>query len=99
MKTLLLVLAASAVFFMSSADAAEKYLKTEAGYIVLTEEDCALGDDFRGEHYQYAAYATEQGEENHLGCWKPIGEAVNVWFPEINAVASYMQFLFSDDQQ
>ena len=77
----------------------ELTMATEVGEIVLTVEPCPLHPNYG---FEYLAYATDGKEPDHLGCWQvpadieglPATQIVNIWFPEINAVASYNKKLF-----
>ena len=76
----------------------EMSMATEVGEVVLTVEPCPLNPN---NGFEYLAYATEKGQPDHMGCWNTTeaykgipSEIVNVWFPEINAVASYHMKLF-----
>lgn len=82
----------------------EMSMLTDVGEVVLTLEPCT----FTPNHgFPYAAYATEKGSHDHLGCWhepeqlpgKPQNEVINIHFPEINAVASYNKKLFKPRTQ
>ena len=72
-------------------------MKTEAGEIVLTTEECAF-KKMGLQGYEYAAYATEPGHANHEGCWKSDSyegtHAVYIYFPEINQTAVFDAKLF-----
>ena len=75
----------------------EMSMKTEAGEIVLTTEECAF-KKMGLQGYDYAAYATEPGHANHEGCWKSDSyegkHAVYIYFPEINQTAVFDAKLF-----
>ena len=75
----------------------EMSMKTEAGEIVLTTEECAF-KKMGLQGYEYAAYATEIGHANHEGCWKSDSyegkHAVYIYFPEINQTAVFDAKLF-----
>ena len=75
----------------------EMSMKTEAGEIVLTTEECAF-KKMGLQGYEYAAYATEPGHANHEGCWKSDSyegkHAVYIYFPEINQTAVFDAKLF-----
>ena len=75
----------------------EMSMKTEAGEIVLTTEECAF-KKMGLQGYEYAAYATEIGHANHEGCWKSDSyegkHAVFIYFPEINQTAVFDAKLF-----
>ena len=72
-------------------------MKTEAGEIVLTTEECSF-KKMGLQGYEYAAYATETGHVNHEGCWKSDSyegkHAVFIYFPEINQTAVFDAKLF-----
>jgi len=75
----------------------ELAMKTEAGEIVLTTEECIFTKQgLQG--YEYAAYATEKGHTNHEGCWKSDNyegkQAAYIYFPEINQTAVFDARLF-----
>ena len=77
----------------------EMAMRTDVGEVVLTVEPCPLSPNYG---FEYLAYATEHNEPDHLGCWqepapiegKPQNQIINVWFKEINAVATYNKKLF-----
>jgi hypothetical protein len=82
----------------------EMTMLTDVGEVVLTLEPCS----FTPNHgFPYAAYATEKGSHDHLGCWhepepldgKPMNQVVNIWFPEISAIATYNKKLFKPRTQ
>lgn len=76
----------------------EMAMPTEVGEVVLTVEPCPIEPNHG---FIYLAYATEKGAPDHLGCWNTTepyngvpSEIINIWFPEINGVASYHMKLF-----
>jgi len=97
-------MAASAAFLLLTTNVASEEIKemsmlTDVGEVVLTLEPCS----FTPNHgFPYAAYATEKGSHDHIGCWHepdqvpnmPKSEIVSVWFPEISAIATYNKKLF-----
>lgn len=77
----------------------EMAMLTDVGEVVLTLEPCS----FTPNHgFPYAAYATEKGSHDHIGCWyepeqlegQPQNQILNIWFPEISAIATYNKKLF-----
>jgi hypothetical protein len=98
----LLALTLSALSANSLADSLPKQMSmpTDVGEVVLTVEPC----DIAGlpEKYQWRAFATEAGHEDHPGCWTknvtdseagPM-QSVAVFFPEISATAVFNPQLF-----
>jgi hypothetical protein len=97
-------MAASAAFLLLTTNVASEEIKemsmpTDVGEVVLTLEPCS----FTPNHgFPYAAYATEKGSHDHIGCWfepeplegKPQNQILNIWFPEISAIATYNKKLF-----
>jgi hypothetical protein len=85
---------------ISKEDIKELSMPTDVGEIVLTVEPCPLNPNYG---FEYLAYATDDKEPDHLGCWQvpadieglPSTQIVNIWFPEINAIASYNKKLFT----
>ena len=98
MRYLALALIALSFNVNSGEEIKEMSMMTDVGEVVLTLEPCT----FTPNHgFPYAAYATEKGSHDHLGCWHETepyqgqpSEIVNIHFPEINAIASYNKKLF-----
>lgn len=72
----------------------EMVMPTDVGEVVLTVEECDLQNFIPYSGFDYKAYATEKGHDDHLGCWQADGNVVNIFFPEIWATASYDKKLF-----
>lgn len=100
MKTTALAL--SALLLSTNVTAAEDVkemaMPTDVGEVVLTLEPCPINPNYG---FTYLAFATEKGQPDHLGCWQdtePLNgkgsHIINVWFPEVSAVASYNKKLF-----
>lgn len=74
----------------------ELAMNTDVGQVVLTVKPCTM----KNRHgFEYEAYATEAGHDDHPGCWKTEGPLVYVWFPEISTVATYKKMLFVPRQK
>jgi len=98
------VLTTALFICFKTVDGAEKVkelsMPTEVGEVVLTIEKCPIEPN---NGFPLKAYATDKGNPDHLGCWqepdqlagKPPNQVINIWFPEINAVASYHKKLFT----
>lgn len=84
---------------VSGEEIKQMSMATDVGEVVLTLEPCPLNPNHG---FSYLAFATEKGQPDHLGCWmepeqlpgKPKNEVINLWFPEISAIASYNKKLF-----
>lgn len=74
----------------------ELAMNTDVGQVVLTVKPCTMNNRHG---FEYEAYATEAGHDNHPGCWKTEGPLVYVWFPEISTVATYKKILFVPRQK
>jgi hypothetical protein len=98
LKTVVLLAALVAIPATAGEEIKEMSMATDVGEVVLTLEPCPLNPNYG---FIYLAYATEKGEPNHMGCWQdtePLNgresHILNIWFPEVNAVASYNKKLF-----
>lgn len=74
----------------------ELAMNTDVGQVVLTVKECKMPNRHG---FEYEAYATEKGHDDHPGCWKTEGPLVYVWFPEISGVATYKKMLFVPRQK
>jgi len=74
----------------------ELAMNTDVGQVVLTVKPCTMANRHG---FEYEAYATEKGHDDHPGCWKTEGPLVYVWFPEISGVATYKKMLFVPRQK
>jgi hypothetical protein len=82
--------------FAEEALPQEFFMKSEVGEIVLTSKPCSA--ELAKSFYYYYAYATDP-ENIHPGCWKIVGSAVYIYFPEIDTTATYKKDLFGPRQQ
>lgn len=84
---------------VSGEEIKQMSMATDVGEVVLTLEPCPLNPNHG---FSYLAFATEKGQPDHLGCWmepeqlpgKPQNQIINIWFPEISAIATYNKKLF-----
>ena len=73
----------------------ELIMETEVGEVVLASNHCNLSVHPRYFNFNLAAYATEHGHDNHLGCWSAVDNTVYIHFPELGDVmATYKKDLF-----
>jgi len=68
----------------------ELLVRSDVGEIVLTAEQCKVPSP---DAFLYRAYATE-GLIEHEGCWYRSENIVNVYYPELNAIATYKAEIF-----
>lgn len=83
-----------------SANAQEKYMATDAGYVVITDEPCKIQWEQPGNGLLWHAYATDvQQKEPHIGCWgMPDQMTVHIFWPEVDYSGLYKASLFKDQK-
>lgn len=89
MKKFLMALMFAPSLLLAQELPKEMTMPTDVGEIVLTVEECALSKYIPYSGFDYKAYATEEGHDDHLGCWMEDGQLVHIFFPEIWATATY----------
>lgn len=84
-----------------NAHAQEKYMATDVGYVVLTDEPCKITWEAPGNGLEWHAYATDvQAKEPHIGCWKLVDPmTVRVFWPEVDYSGVYKATLFKDEKE
>jgi hypothetical protein len=74
----------------------ELSMLTDVGKVAITVEECPVSNSHG---FGLRAYATEQGQPDHEGCWTKKGDIVYIWFynekPPI--VASYKDYHFKPE--
>lgn len=83
-----------------NAHAQEKYMATDVGHVVLTDEPCKIQWEAPGNGLDWHAYATDaQAKEPHIGCWRLVDPlTVQVFWPEIDYSGIYKTKLFLDEK-
>ena len=94
MKKLLFLLLIAPSLVVANDLPKEMVMATEVGEIVLTVEECDLQNQIPYSGFDYKAYATEEGQPDHLGCWRADDFNVSIFFPEIWATATYHKSYF-----
>jgi len=74
----------------------ELIMETDVGEVVLTSLPCEISlAHTRYNNFNYYAYATEEGHDHHLGCWRAEENTVYIHYPELGDVmATYKKGLF-----
>ena len=96
-------IAALAAFFISNAFAEgaiqERYMETDVGMVVVTDQPCRVHFEAPGNPFIYDAYATEAGHPNHLGCWVPVDEmTLQIYWPELEEISVFNKRLFLEKE-
>ena len=97
----MLFIVACLIAMAKEANAQEKYMATDVGYVVLTDEPCHITWEKPGNGLEWHAYATDvQAKEPHIGCWKMADPmTVQVFWPEVDYSGIYKATLFKDEKE
>jgi hypothetical protein len=91
LKTVVLLAAFVAFPATAGEEIKEMSMATDVGEVVLTLERCPIASP---EGFDYYGYATEQGNQDHPGCWGADNEIVQIWFINENVIGIYKKTLF-----